>query len=542
MLCLIHGYSLSGSGSNLWTRSIAHAFCENGEDLHLVCQESRPETLDFVAEAYEWAPDASATRVFAREVPYPGRCILHRPRLAVLPTYVRPPADVTSMKSMLDLSEEEVEDYLTRNTEALRRIVATYDIDAVHVNHVVLMSVVAQRVCTEAGIPFAVMPHGSAIEYVTKHDERMHALATEALTAADRILTLSSEMQDRIEDVFPGVPAAREKMVMASAGVDTRRFRVIARAERAGSAAQLRETIRPLERGRKRAQTEALRRGLRDDLSLEALQRLLQEAADYPPKRPDEGLEELLEEVDWAREEILAFVGKVISYKGVPALVAALPGILQRRPHVRLLVAGRGQLREGLEAFVFALADGYGTLARNIARWGRALEGEEQAPFERVDRFFDELEARGELDAYFEAARLHLTPDRVLFTGYLEHDSLAHLFPCCDVAVFPSVVKEAAPLVVPEAMASGCFPVGMDYAGMATSLDVAARAVPEEVAAHMRIRHDPAYTVRDIVDHVPAALEASPSYREAFRRVAVEERDWRNVARKLGDELRAIRT
>ena len=43
----------------------------------------------------------------------------------------------------------------------------------------------------------------------------------------------------------------------------------------------------------------------------------------------------------------------------------------------------------------------------------------------------------------------------MIFTGYLTHRELRHLFPCCDAAVFPSLVKEAGPLVFLEALASG---------------------------------------------------------------------------------------
>ena len=59
-----------------------------------------------------------------------------------------------------------------------------------------------------------------------------------------------------------------------------------------------------------------------------------------------------------------------------------------------------------------------------------------------------------------------MRPESVVFTGYLTHRELRHLFPCCDAAVFPSVVAESGPLVF-EALASGCFPLGTYFAGMA---------------------------------------------------------------------------
>ncbi len=540
MLCLVHGYGLTGSGSNQWSRSIARGLCEIGETVHLVCQENRPEQFDFVAAAYTYDRSGEATQFLQREVPYEGRCIIHRPTLDILPTYVRPQASNTAMASILDLPREKLDDYIARNEAAMRRILREHDITAVHVNHVVLMSVAVHRACTDLGIPFGVMPHGSAIEYVVKHDEHMRALASAALTAADTIFTLSLEMRDRIRSVFPEVPDAESKMVMASAGVDTRQFQVISREGRPESIERLNIALDGVRRGKKLEQRQALRAGLRDDIPLGELLSLLEATEDYPPKQPDEGIEGQFDYIDWTSDEIIAFVGKLIGYKGLPALVTAFPAILAQRPRARLLIAGRGNLRAGLEALVYALADGHRRLVRNILRWGGAVEGEEQKPFERAANYLDELETQGRLEDYFAAAERLDVADRVVFTGYMDHHLLCHLFPCCDVAIFPSVVKEAAPLVVPESMASGCFPMGTDFAGMGASLDVAAEAVPEDVGRLMRLRHDARYTTADIVTNVSAALEHTDQYREALRAVAVARYDWRSVAGDLAVEMRAM--
>ncbi len=38
MICILHGYLLDGSGSNLWTQSIVRTQCRAGETVHLMCQ------------------------------------------------------------------------------------------------------------------------------------------------------------------------------------------------------------------------------------------------------------------------------------------------------------------------------------------------------------------------------------------------------------------------------------------------------------------------------------------------------------------------
>src|SRR5918999_6025230 len=45
-ILLWHGYLLSGTGSNVYTRSLARAWSRNGHDVTVFCQEPRPEEFD----------------------------------------------------------------------------------------------------------------------------------------------------------------------------------------------------------------------------------------------------------------------------------------------------------------------------------------------------------------------------------------------------------------------------------------------------------------------------------------------------------------
>src|SRR5690606_41944709 len=63
-----------------------------------------PYTTLFRSHAYD--PSGEPTLLFRRNVPFRGRCIMHRPLLEILPTYVRPAPGVTSMASILDLPRD----------------------------------------------------------------------------------------------------------------------------------------------------------------------------------------------------------------------------------------------------------------------------------------------------------------------------------------------------------------------------------------------------------------------------------------------------
>lgn len=542
MLCIVHGYGLNESGSNLWTREVVRALVKNGETVHLVCRVSDPQSFDFVAEAYAYDAEGEPTLLLDRELDgHAGRCVLHRPHADVVPTYVRPRLTQGPAKCILDLDDEPIRTYLDHQEAALRSIVERHDVRAIHVNHLVLMSEAVRRIHASDGLPFVLMPHGSALEYVVKKDARMREIARGVLAATESVVTLSAELAERILAVFPDLDGLEEKMTRIPPGVDVSRFRLLPRERRGESLDGLRRGLAGRERGRTDEQTALFRESLRDDLGREEAGELFRAASDHSERAPEAALEAGLDRIDPERDEIVAFVGRFLGHKGVADLVAALPAILAERPDARLVLAGGGPLREVLEALLVALSRGHRRLVRNLLAWGDELEGQQSRPMARVELFLDDLEQRGELDAWFETAEEHVDLDRVLFTGFLEHDLLQYLLPCCDVGVFPSHVPEAGPLVAVEAMASGCFPAGTYQAGMASILDAARDSgLPEEAVDLARISPRAAHSVADIARKVPRLLAVAPRHREALRRVAEERFDWRSVAAAVASNLRAV--
>lgn len=547
MICLMHGYLLEGSGSNLWTRSVVESLCRQGQTVHLFCQENHPDRYPFITRAFRYLPDGGVESMLERPRTLSGECVMHKPVLGdTLPVYVWDKyEEFPRVVPMIELSDEEIEHYLDTNVRTLRRVVSEHGIQVLHANHAVLMSVVAQRVGAELGVPYVIMPHGSAIEYAVKKDARFHRYASSALSTARRIFVIGDEMRSRVLDVFPNVPDIDARLSKLHLGVDTAQFEPIPRQNRNHNIQRLLASVKRLPRGKTAGHAAASLAGLSASLSMTALETALKRGSGYNGKAPDADLERKLSAVSWEDDDILLFVGRIISAKGIQAIVAALPLVLERYPRARLLVVGHGPLREPLEAFVSALEVGDGALVENIVRWGRALEGDlegDDAPTElqNVRFFLDQLRESGRLDAYYEAGRRHMRADRVIFTGYLTHTELRHLFPCADVAIFPSVVREAGPLVFLEALASGCFPLGTYFAGMAASIDAVEQEVGAGIADRMKLSPRAEETVADIARNVPAALALEGSAKAALRRIAEDNYDWRSVSRKLLSELTAV--
>ena len=226
MICILHGYLLEGSGSNLWTRCVVESLCEEGHTVQLVCQEPYPDRYDCIAEAWRYHEDGRVEQMFARDVPYPGKCIMHKPQLGhTLPVYVWDKYDeFANVVPMVNLSNEEIEAYVERNASVVQRVVEEHGVTAMHANHAVLMSVVAQRVSDRTGVPYAIMPHGSALEYAVKPDKRFHAYATSAFSDAGHIFVHGEEMRSRVATILPGVTDLNEKFSVLPLGVHTAQF------------------------------------------------------------------------------------------------------------------------------------------------------------------------------------------------------------------------------------------------------------------------------------------------------------------------------
>ena len=214
----------------------------------------------------------------------------------------------------------------------------------------------------------------------------------------------------------------------------------------------------------------------------------------------------------------MAFVGKLIVNKGVDLLLACWPLVLQSVPNATLVVVGFGADRALLERLLTALAEGDLQAAEAIAlphllAFLRGLE--------------EDVRAR-----YAEAARA--LPDRVVFTGRLDHGELVDLLPACEAMVVPSTFPEAFGMVAAEAAACGVLPISAAHSGLAEVSSELARAVPEEVAPLLSFPVDED-SVAALAARVVAWLQIDPVVREQTRAGLVstvrERWSWEGVAR-----------
>jgi glycosyltransferase involved in cell wall biosynthesis len=196
------------------------------------------------------------------------------------------------------------------------------------------------------------MPHGSAIEYAVKKDQRFFNYAVDAFTNANRIYVIGKELRQRIKILFPEIIKLENKIFDLNLGVDTSLFQPITRKERSKNIDILCKKIKSKPRGKTVAMSTLLREDLFPEINQSQLMDLFSQYSDYNPKQADHGIESRLRLINWEYDRILLFVGRLIASKGIQAIIAALPAILEKYPKSRLIVVGHGPLREPLEGIL----------------------------------------------------------------------------------------------------------------------------------------------------------------------------------------------
>ncbi len=498
---IFHGYLLGGTGSNVYNARLAAALVALGHEVHLLCQDRHPDEQPFVDAAGDWDGGALQVRELRADstgrASAAGRCTVYRPDIGdLLPVYVADRYEGIEARPFADCSDAEIASYLNANVAAVEEVAARVRPDVALANHLIMGPAILARALA-GHTPYAVKVHGSALEYTVKpHPERFLGFAREGLADARGVLVGSHHTAASLWAAL-GDQALRARTRLGPPGVDVARFTPRDSQHAAAGLLESIARLRALVTERKHTEGESSASAFaRDELA----------AADA------------LERLEPARDRLVVFVGKLIVNKGVDLLLAAWPLVLQSVPDARLVVVGFGADRPLLERLLLALASG-------------DLEDAQEIALPHLLAFLRGLPADARA-GYVEAARA--LPERVVFTGRLDHGELVDLLPVCEAMVVPSTFPEAFGMVAAEAAACGALPISAAHSGLAEVSSALARAVPDEVAPLLSFPVDDASVVA-LAARIVAWLEIDPSIREQARAGLVqtvrERWSWEGVAR-----------
>ncbi len=535
-ILLFHGYELTGSGSNEYNRYLAGALLELGHRVHIVCRERQPQHIDFIDQVWRWRSRDECNREPLR----PGvttACILHQlPDTPFYPVYLTDKQRPGRVIAFTALSDRQLQSFKQQNETLLDAILRATMPDIVFTNHLVMQPSIAVGPCRQHKIPFVIFAHGSAIEYTVKKDRRYQHEAAHALRHCRALITGNQEVCDRILALFPEQrEEIRSKHHIVGIGVDTALFRPLDPERRRQRIDDFLESddSRP-----QQGKPPALLNALHDTLRRRDFDEIGQQFRRYNENSVDADIDAKLRRLE-PEAPVVLYVGALTAGKGLQSLLCAFPLVLAELRNAQLLVIGSGAYREVLEALVYALQHKDVSLLRWLSRQGFDLDdSDEQGPWTDIECFLDNRE---NLDRLFRYS--HLMQDKVFFLGRMRHAQLAWLFPCADVAVFPSTVPEAYGLVLMEALANGVLPLVSYFSGFKDGIDELNSFLPPALVDAMKISMDPASRIDSLAGGIIRLHEAGaePGLRYRLADIAGEHYDWKQRARTLAALLDGLR-
>ena len=179
-ILLWHGYLLGGTGSNVYTRSLAREWSRAGHEVVVLSQEPHPDRYD-LGSARAVRPDVGG----------------------LLPVFVLDRYEGYEVKRVQECTRAELDAWVEANAAALREHLPA---DAVLCNHILLGGPVGAA----SGARYAVKAHGSELEYTMRGNPQLAAWGKEALVRAEAVFVGSDHIRGVLEDVVGRVERVRE--------------------------------------------------------------------------------------------------------------------------------------------------------------------------------------------------------------------------------------------------------------------------------------------------------------------------------------------
>jgi glycosyltransferase involved in cell wall biosynthesis len=471
-LVLLHGYLLSGTGSNIYSVNVAATWKRQGHAVTCVCQDLDAGNYDYVDECFIGTENIPSTP------PPPGSLRVIVPDIdRLLPVFVYDRYEGFTVKAIPDCTEEEIGNYIDKMVLGLKKVVAQ-GVHRLLANHALLSPVIAKRALWGTGVPFDIKIHGSGITFVLKPCPAFKKYAIEAIEKCDKVVCgtryIMDYMRETFQEEYEELQLAK-KMVIVPPGMDPEVFNL--RESLSANQERFKEKVagairlRP-DKGRVAAKINLPRKpitGLHKHLT-EVCASYDQFAidADLLERWPDGGFQE--------DEPVIMYLGKFLDTKGVGEVLLSFPLILDKVPKARLLLVGFGGYREHMEGMLAAMEDGDLDTLMAYGAAGNFVDPCCCGQVEQVKRTFRRITKE-------ERAR-------ILITGMLQHSALSEILPLASIVVVGSKASEAFGMVLVEAMAAGVLPLSNEHSGLIDVLD-AVRAVAPDLCELMTVESRP---------------------------------------------------
>lgn len=199
-ILLVNHFPLAGSGSGVYTATIAKSLNSLGHEVAIIMPEVTTNFEKIVGIHYHPVYFKGEEKI-DDQLPFNFPCFTTHPK---------------STNTFANLSDEELHLYIEKFEEAIRSEVETWKPDIIHGQHIWILSALASNMA----IPLIVTAHGTdLIGY--QESERFHSYVDRTIEKVEKIVTISKNNDVLVNCLFPGI---KERTVVIENGYDTNVF------------------------------------------------------------------------------------------------------------------------------------------------------------------------------------------------------------------------------------------------------------------------------------------------------------------------------
>ncbi|MCT4612936.1 MAG: glycosyltransferase family 4 protein [Clostridia bacterium] len=170
---LINHFPLEGSGSGIYTKNLAERLYRKGHDVKVIYIDNEEKEYEF---------DTEVIKFNTEELSFDFPCFTTHPK---------------SSNTFYNLSDNQLEKYVTAFTERVKNISTDFNPDIIHTGHVWVGAYAASK----TGIPYIITAHGTDLMGY-ENDSRYHKYVEEAVKNANGIIAISEHIKEKIEKVY----------------------------------------------------------------------------------------------------------------------------------------------------------------------------------------------------------------------------------------------------------------------------------------------------------------------------------------------------
>ena len=206
---LINHFPLQGSGSGIYTLNIAQELIKEGHEVFVIDIDCELDTKDYsfqrrtimcAKENLDLNLDLKLDLNLDLNFNFP--CFTTHPR---------------SLNTFYNISDEQVEEYVHTFIEITKEVVADFNPDIIHAQHLWITPYAALT----SGVPYVVTVHGTDLMGFKK-DERYHKYALEGAINAAKVITISRQVHNDTLELYK---LPEEKLKLNPNGFDDEMFR-----------------------------------------------------------------------------------------------------------------------------------------------------------------------------------------------------------------------------------------------------------------------------------------------------------------------------